>query len=207
MTNQPVPYLHMDAQQLETHRALMQTQSSVAELVSHLEEAKDVDVKVGALWGRDAQMLQTTVLSPTEMYKVAKQYGLDEQCLKIMSISGYTDPVVILSHWKCITETVLNSVGANKLEVLKAKVVNLAHEFNHASNRGYFPLSFVLEVLIRACLKSPAMTYESLKEWFTSCMRECGIEYDLLVSELLHLVNAVGESRWMICVSGLYAKW
>ena len=38
-------------------------------------------------------------------------------------------------------------------------------------------------------------------------MRECGIEYDLLVSELLHLVNAVGESRWMICVSGLYAKW
>ena len=86
-------------------------------------------------------------------------------------------------------------------------MVNLAHEFNHASNRGYFPLSFVLEVLIRACLKSPAMTYESLKEWFTSCMRECGIEYDLLVSELLHLVNAVGESRWMICVSGLYAKW
>ena len=160
MTNQPVPYLHMDAQQLETHRALMQTQSSVAELVSHLEEAKDVDVKVGALWGRDAQMLQTTVLSPTEMYKVAKQYGLDEQCLKIMSISGYTDPVVILSHWKRITETVLNSVGANKLEVLKAKVVNLAHEFNHASNRGYFPLSFVLEVLIRACLKSPAMSYE-----------------------------------------------
>lgn len=39
MTSQPVPLLHMDAQQLETHRALLQAQAAVAALASHQEGA------------------------------------------------------------------------------------------------------------------------------------------------------------------------
>ena len=54
MTNQPVPYLHMDAQQLETHRALLQAQAAVAELASHQEGATEADVAVGAGGGHEA---------------------------------------------------------------------------------------------------------------------------------------------------------
>ena len=44
----------MDAQQLETHRALLQAQATIAEMASHQEGATEADVAVGAARRREA---------------------------------------------------------------------------------------------------------------------------------------------------------
>lgn len=44
----------MDAQQLETHRALLQAQAAIAEMASHQEGATEADVAVGAARRREA---------------------------------------------------------------------------------------------------------------------------------------------------------
>ena len=81
---------------------------------------------------------------------MAQRCGLDEQCLRVMAVTGYADPAAIQRHWTRLTEEVLRGTGSSKLEVLKARVVALAREFNAPGRRAYFPVSYVLEVLLRS---------------------------------------------------------
>ena len=147
------------------------------------------------------------MLSPTELYAVAQRYALEEQCLRIMSITGYADAAAIQRHWTRLTEEVLRGAGSNKLEVLKARVVSLAREFNTPGRRAYFPVSYVLEVLLRSALKCPGMTLAALQEWMAGCGRDCGLRFEEAAGELRLLVDAGSEPRWLVSVCGVYVRW
>ena len=146
------------------------------------------------------------MLSPTELYAVAQRCGLDEQCLRVMAVTGYADPAVIQRHWTRLTEEVLRGTGSSKLEVLKARVVALAREFNAPGRRAYFPVSYVLEVLLRSALKCPAMTFAALQDWLAGCVRDCGLRFDEAAGELRLLVDAGSEPRWLVSVCGVYVR-
>ena len=74
--------------------------------------------------------LQVTVMDAESLYALAKKYGFDEICLKILRNCNYTDDTVILGHWKNIIDAICRSDNYNRMEVLKTKIITLAKEFN-----------------------------------------------------------------------------